>query len=246
MRKILFGLGLLALTFNSCSSDSESSDDNQSGDVLVKRVEYTSITDEYSENIEYIYNGNKLVKGVYDDGSEEIYTYDGDLITEIKFVDAGDVISTETFTYDSSDRLTHYVIDDSGFVDEEYFSYNGDGTVTGSADAAGLIPIRTYHFNNDQVIKIVGSGLTYNYTYDGKNSPFRNVTGFGKIAHVTHGDHEFYGSRENIATIYETTDEVNYMTNTMIYNSNNYPVSVESDAIFEDEPYTATVQYTYY
>lgn len=110
---------------------------------------------------------------MYDDGSEEIYTYQGNLITEIKVVDGGDVLSTETFTYDDNDRLIHYVIDEIGFIDHEYYIYNSDGTVTCSADAAGLIPTRTFHFENNQLIKIVGSGLTYDYTYDGKNSPFR-------------------------------------------------------------------------
>lgn len=244
MKKIVLCFALLAAVLSACSSDSESSN-NQTDDVLVKEVFYTSITDDYSENVEFTYNGNKLVKGVYDDGSEEIYTYQGNLITKIQLVDGGDVIFTETFTYDSNNRLTEYFFEEGIYTEQETFVYNADGTVTAISDGATAFP-QTLYFQNDELQKIVGNGLTYNYTYDSKNSPFRNVTGFDKIAHVVHGDHEFFGRKQNISTIYESAEDVDYMTNTMTYNANNYPVTVTSNAIFESEPYTATVQYTYY
>jgi hypothetical protein len=248
MKKLILCLGFAAITLTSCSSDSDSSN-NDSDEVLVKEIVYTSITDDYTETVEFTYNGTKIIKGTYDDGSEDIYTYQGDLITKIEMIADGDVLYTETFSYDSSDRLTQYVSQEGSFIDQETFAYNNDGTVTSTSGTGGGAFVRTLHFMNDELVKIVESGIgrVYNYTYDSKNSPFRNVTGYDKIAHVVHGDHEFFGSHQNISTIHEATEDIDYMTNTMTYNSNNYPTSATSVAVFEfDGTYTATMQYTYY
>ncbi len=245
MKKILLCLGLVAIA-SSCSSDSDSPNYPPvvaSDGVLVKEVIYTSVTDDYTETIEYTYSGNKLVKGVYDDGSEEIFTYEGDLITGLELFTDGEVVYRETYTYDGNGRLTEHFIDDEGFTETETFVYNADGTVTSSLDGGQ----RTLHFQNGQLIKIVNEGgEVYNYTYDGKKSAFRNVTGFAKIAHVYHGDHEFFDAQQNISTIYESTNDVDYTTNTMTYNANDYPNTVTSNAIFESVPSIATVQYNYY
>ena len=242
MKKVLFCLGFVAMTFSSCSSDSDSSDSG-SDDVLVKKIVYTSITDEYSETINFTYNGNKLVKGVYDWGGEEIYTYNGDLITKMEIIEDGEVTYRETFTYDGSDRLVTYLVEEDGFSDTENFTYNANGTMT----STGSNGVNTYHFENDEVKQIVQmGGRIYEYNYDGKNSPFRNVTGYNKIAFVAHGDHEFFGRNQNISSIHETTEDVAYMTNTMTYNAGNYPLTANSVAIFEfDGTYNATMQYTY-
>jgi hypothetical protein len=246
MKKIILCFSLVAMSLASCSSDSEST--NESNDVLVKKIAFNAVTDEYSEVVQYTYNGNKLIKGVYDDGSEEIYTYDGNLITEIKIVEDGDVTYSETFSYDSNDRLIAYVSQEVGFTESETFVYNSDGTVTSTIGTGGAANIRTLYFDNDELVKIVdASGRTYDYTYDAKNNPFRNVTGFDKIAYVIHGDHEFFGRKQNILTIHETTENVDYMTNTMTYNADNYPLTATSVAMFEfDGLNTATIQYTYY
>lgn len=242
MKKIILFLGFVAISLASCSSDSDSSDGG-SGGVLVKKIVYTSITDEYSETVDYTYNGNKLVKGVYDYGAEEIYTYSGNLITKIELFEDGEVTYSETFTYDGSGRLLTYLAEEGPFTESETFTYNANGTVT----CSGSSGLSTYTFENNELKQIARTtGEIYEYTYDGKNSPFRNVTGYDKIAHVAHGDHEFFGRNQNISTIQETTGDVAYMTNTMTYNANNYPLTVNSTAIFEgDGTYNATMQYTY-
>lgn len=245
MKKIILCLSLVAISVTSCSTDSGSSD--QSNDVLVKKIVYHDVTDDYTETVEYTYNGNKLIKGVYDDGSVENYTYNGNLITKIEFIEDGEVTYTETFSYDSNNRLTAYHALEDGLDDQETFVYNADGTVTSTIGTGIAASERTLHFENDELVSIVETGgHTYNYTYDTKNSPFRNVTGYDKIANVVQGDHEFFGSKQNIAAIQDVTNDIDYMTNTMTYNANNYPTSASSVAIFEfDGTYTATMQYTY-
>ncbi|MGC4039664.1 MAG: hypothetical protein QM710_02405 [Flavobacterium sp.] len=245
MKKIILCLGIVAISLTSCSSSDSSSDG--SNDVLVKKIVYTSITDDYTETVQFTYNGNKIVRGTYTDGTIDVYTYEGDLITKIETIENDEVVYTETFSYDSSGRLTQYIADESGFVEQETFTYNSNGTVTSTIDGGSS---RTLYIQNDEVIKIVEAGAggrIYDYAYDSKNSPFRNVTGYEKIAFVSHGDHEFFGRKQNISTIHESTEDIDYMTNTMTYNSNNYPITANSTAIFEfDGTYEATMQYTYY
>lgn len=250
MKKIILCLSLVSIILTSCSSDSDSSNvpSNQTDDVLVKTIIYNDIANDDYEEIEYTYSGNKLIKGIYDDGSEELYTYNGNLITKIEIREAGVITSSETFSYDSNDRLISYVSQENGFSDTETFVYNSEGTVTSTSGSGGAAQISTLRFQNDELIKIVeAGGRTYDYTYDAKNSPFRNVTGFDKIAYVTSGDHEFIGRKQNILTINESTEDVDYMTNTMTYNNVNYPLTVTSVAMFEfDGESTVTIQYSYY
>jgi hypothetical protein len=42
------------MSLASCSSDSEST--NESNDVLVKKIAFNAVTDEYSEVVQYTYN----------------------------------------------------------------------------------------------------------------------------------------------------------------------------------------------
>lgn len=248
MKKIILCLGMVAITLTSCSSDSSDPVTlNPSNEVLVKKIVYNEVTNDYSETVQFTYNGNKLVSGVYDDGSVETYTYSGNLITKIEVTDAGEVLYTETFAYDSNDRLTEYHALEDGFDDQETFVYNADGTATSTVGTGISALTRALYFQNDELVKTVDAGgHTYTYTYDTKNSPFRNVTGFDKIAYVIHGDHEFFGRKQNISEIQDTTDNVDYMTNSMTYNADNYPTSATSVAVFAlDGTYTATMQYTY-
>ncbi|NMH26667.1 hypothetical protein [Flavobacterium silvaticum] len=247
MKKIAFLLGFVAISLTSCSSDdSGSSTDDGSDDVLIKKIVYTDDTDDFTQVIQYTYSGNKIVQATYDDGSVDTYTYSGDLITQIDQTMGSQLLYRDSFTYDGNGRLTLYVSQDieDEWEETESFVYNSDGTVTSNYD--GLIS--TLHFENDEVTQMVQTGFdTYTYTYDGKNSPFKNVTGYSKIAFANHGDHEFFGAKQNIISIHDDTNDIDYMTNTLTYNANNYPTSSTSVAIFDSEgTYTANVQYTYY
>ena len=247
MKKICLFLSIAALSLASCSSDSESSTNNPSSDVLVKKIVYTSLMDDYTETINFTYNGNKLVKGIYSDGSQETYTYQGDLITKIVLSVDGEDDMIEDFTYDSSGRLTGYYYQEGVYTEQETFVYNSDGTVTGTIGTGSEAVNHTYHFSNGELVKIVNNmGQTYNYTYDAKNSPFKNVTGYGNIAMVTTGDHEFFGRSQNIVSIHETSGDVNYMANTMTYNAANYPLTADSVADFGSGAISHdTMVYTY-
>ncbi len=246
MKKIICALAIVAVAITSCSSDA-SSDQNPSNDVLVRKIMYDYGSENYGDTVEYTYNGTKLLKGIFSDGSVETFTYSGDVITKIERKEGSEVIYTENFIYDSSNRLIKYNMLENGYDEQETFVYNNDGTATATYGTGVGAYVRNYYYENDELIKIVGSdGHTYNYTYDNKNSPYRNVTGYDKIVLVVHGDNEFFGSKQNIVRIYDATDGINYMSNTMTYNSSDYPVAAISTAIFyPGTTDVATAQYSY-
>lgn len=243
MKKVFLFLGALSLaTVISCSSDDDSpSNPPTSSDILVKRVVYSQDDpDGYNATINYSYNGNKLVQGVYNDGTIEKYYYTGDRITKIEYIYEGVVTERDLFTYNAENKLSGWqyeALDEEEDIWETWenntYTYNSDNTITQS-DASGSGFTRTMTMQNGEISQIVGSdGTTYTYTYDSKNSPFKNVTGYAEIVHAFAGDHEMDGRARNIISIVDETNNQNYTINTMQYNANDYPTSVTSVAIFD-------------
>jgi len=250
MKKAIFFLSTISLfALTSCSSDdSSSSDQATSTDVLVKRIIYSQEDPEgFNDIINYTYNGNKLVEGNYVDGTKEKYYYTGDLITKIEYVFDGEVEEQELFTYNANGKLIEYkdqdLVEDS---EERYlFVYNADNTITETYfDGTPQGLVSTLTIENSEISKTVQTGFnTYKYTYDTKNSAFKNVTGYAEIAYAIHGDFELNGRSHNIVSIFDQTLNRNYMANTIQYNSNDYPTLVTSVANFMTE--SLTVQYFY-
>jgi len=256
MKKTIFFLSTILLVgFSSCSSDDDSTP-NPSSDILVKKVIYQE-EGGFNEEITFTYNGTKLVQGVYDDGTIEKYYYTGDLITKIEYVFEGEVEDQDLFAYDSEGRLVEHkyqdLIDD--FEDKSLFVYNDNNTITktnitgaiGNSQTTGFTSTLT--IQNNEISSIVQTGgLTYTYTYDAKNSPFKNVTGYSEIAYSIQGDFELHGNTRNIITI--TENNSSYTSNTITYNSSDYPVSIVSQAYFDAQNFPnvfeiMTVQFIY-
>lgn len=248
MKKVLFFLSAVAIvSLASCSGNDDESSTNPNPDpstsVLPKRVVWEHEDPEgFNYDITYTYNGNKLVQGNYIDGTVERYTYTGDLITKVEYVFEGQVDTQQLFEYDSNNRLvTHKyqdLVDDN--QERSVFVYNADGTVTENYYSESMTSpstnafVMTLTFVNGEMTKLVQQGYsTLNYTYDSKNSPFKNVTGYAAIAYAKHGDYETEGKNQNILSVFDETDNRSYMTNTIQYNADNYPTQVTSIAIFD-------------
>lgn len=256
MKKTIFFLSTILLVgFTSCSSDDDSNP-NPTSDILVKKVIYQG-EDSFNEEITFTYNGNKLLQGVYDDGTIEKYYYNGDLITKIEYVFEGDVEEQDLFSYDSQGRLVEHKYQDliEDFEDKSLFVYNDNSTITKTNITGSIDNTQTTGFEstitmlNNEISTIVQTdGLTYTYIYDTKNSPFKNVTGYSKIAYSIQSDFELHGSAKNIITINENNSS--YTSNMITYNSSDYPVSIASQAYFDAQNFpnvfeTMTIQYIY-
>lgn len=261
MKKNLLLLSVVAMmVFAGCSSDD---DNNNDGDgpgtgALVKKIEFDYVDDDYTDVIQFTYNGNKLVKGVYTDGYEDRFFYTGDRITKIEYVtDTGEVQARELFTYDSEGMLTEYrfLELDWDYEEKSTFEVTGTNTVletyySGTIDSPSEDWTAVLTMSNGEVIQKVQTGwdgdTTYTYTYDTKNSPFKNVTGYGAIAYVAAGDHEIEGFSRNILSIHNDTDGINYTVNTFTYNSDNYPSTLNSVGYFDGDETTYTMNATFF
>lgn len=243
MKKIILTLSIFTLALNSCSND-ETTDtpiDISSGILLKKTIDNDGV-DVITTN--YTYNGNKLVSISDDTGYQENFIYTGDLITSTQEYDNGGLYSTNTFEYNTSGKITFFKRFDE-FGDEyvrEGYNYNSDGTITidsydvGTFDINGnpyIFKKETLFFTNNEISKVVSksydSGLnltntsTRNFTYDTKNNPFINITGFEKF-YFGEGDLYQGGINVNLLTASQVgasgSDVYQYT-----YNSSNFPVT---------------------
>jgi len=256
MKKTIFSIFAFALfSLVSCTGDDDvTTDSGTTSDVLVKRIiRSQEDPDGFNDIITYTYDGNKLLEGNYLDGTKEKYYYTGDLITKIEYFVDSELEYQEVFAYDSNGRLAEYKFEDLVDDSEEnfLFAYNANNTITETFYVGTTPQTRTITVENDEISKIVQNGVggkTYKYSYDTKNSPFKNVTGYAKIAYAFAGDFELEGRNHNIALIRNETDSFDYTVNTYVYNSNDYPTRVVSEAALFDEAddvETLTVQYFY-
>ena len=171
MKKFLFS-ALVGAMIISCSRDNDNTNPTtpqipatSETTILPVRITYSSNN---SIDIEatYTYNGNKLVKEAFNDGSERFYTYMGDLITSIN---ENDGRSYHTFIYDSNDNL----------ISEKEEQYEGavkikendtTYTINGSTVTAQKISKR-YNNSDGTLSSTITSTITY--TLNTKKRPIK-------------------------------------------------------------------------
>lgn len=242
MKKLLYLFSAVALTLTSCSND-EDSNSSSSSVLLTKIIE--TFEDNSTLTTEFVYSGTKLVRMTDDDGRFE-FTYTNDLITQVKYYESNTLLQTETYQYDGNGKVTTYILIDNIDTDwgnKETYTYNANGSVSVnyySGDAfsqTNLDRTATITFSNGEVNQISFSdGKTITYSYDDKNNPFKNVTGFDKINFC---NQEGTGVLRNIIQEDDSTDFEDIST-TYTYNSNDYPVT-STETGFE----VTTAQYFY-
>lgn len=257
MKKLIYFACFTAFALTSCSSSGDSSPATES-DVLLKKTVETYANDGSTITTNYTYNGKKLVRATDSDGVYEDFTYTGDLITNIKTYDASVLMQEQFFTYNSSNKLVTYVIKDydSGDGNKETYTYNSDGTVsvtTYSGDTITQTTPRstgTIHLANGDVTRVdldvtdVSSYTsTVTYTYDTKNSPYKNITGIDKISFI---GGESSGTGHNILTDHYTSSLSSDVTTTTTYtyNSLNFPLT-NSEIEGTDASSVISIVYTY-
>lgn len=249
MKKLILVFSAVALIFSSCSSDADSlpvivpladSVVDVNG-ILLKRDVYTY--NSVSKETNYTYTGNKLNRITYYDGDYDVYIYTGDLITEIRYYNAANtLIYSDDFHYNSSNKLIGYNDLGAGQYEESYV-YNSDGTI--SFNNSGNSGVLT--FQNGEVVRrtenLSGGGIDQRtYTYDGTNSPFKNIIGLDKIAFTV--PFIEYGSFHNqLSFLFTSTgNPTDSQSSTYTFNSNNFP-TIRTDT--GANPSVSTTQYFY-
>lgn len=229
MKKILYLWVLATALLTSCSSGDSAS--VTADDILVTKSIRTRASDGSVLTTYHTYDGKKAVKSENSNGNYETYTYTGDLLTQVKNYNAADaLIGTETFTYNSNNQLVAYVrVDVIGNTGtKETYVYNPDGTVATTSysgngvsqttpSGTGIIVIS----GGEVVMSQTSTGYMYMYTYDTKNNPFKNITGFDKL--VVIGGQISGGIQHNIVTNDNGAGTV--FNSVYTYNALNFPLT---------------------
>ena len=183
-------LSLIGLIFfNSCSSDSDSSN-STSQNLDPNTILPKKIINEggFGVTYEFFYNQNKIdyikisnaeadVPGSFD----YVFTYTGNLITKIQIVSGGQESEHLDFTYQNNKlvnkKYTYYITNGSGITNTEVseldYVYNSNNTISVLAD--GVLKT-TYTLSEDQsyILKKDQAFIDYSYI---SSSPFKNILG---------------------------------------------------------------------
>lgn len=247
MKKTLFLLSTSLLVLFSCSSDDNSSDTSLSQNLLLKKtVENDALFGNSTTN--YTYDGNKIVEINRYEQESDVYTYTGNLITKIEKFQIHysgtpdmetELLTTDSFGYNSNNQLIEFktTYPDSEKERITAYVYNNDNTVSFKQNEyypgeetkllkTGIITIENGEISKLQVIKTFDS-FTDNYTYDTKNSFFKNVLGYDKLifTHII----GIQGSSNSGETVLAGISH-NFVNNGELqytYNSDNYPITAK-------------------
>jgi hypothetical protein len=235
MKKIIYLLSTLFLLLQSCTT-SENGSVNSDVVLIKKKIEtdpsgvFTTI---------YEYNGNKIVKTSVSNSGVLImtgfYTYSGNLLTEVKiFGSTNSLIEKDVYNYNSDSKVASYIELDylSNIGRRATYNYNSNGTISSNEYEGNLTSqttlkeTKTIIFNNGEVsslIEQIGSiTKTSNYTYDNKNSPFKNVLGHDKVSYCVF---RTFISEINHNLIKKNTVQISNIVSNLqyTYNSSDYP-----------------------
>lgn len=183
MKKIILIFSLLVLF--SCSSNESVNDSSNASGVLLKKI----VSSDGAAIVNFNYNGNKILNYIDDgDGEKVLFSYTGNFITKMEWVDISNnqLYQTVEFMYTSNkvtkvklysltntlEFITDIKYNLDGSITATYSNYNGGNSIVTTeisilfVDAAG------------NLIKNKSANSAVDLTYDNKNSPFKNVTGF--------------------------------------------------------------------
>lgn len=262
MKKIFAMAAIALFIMTSCSNDSSSSNNNNNNTdaVLLKKIVDTDEDGTYTST--FTYNGTKLNRIDNSDGSYEVYSYTDeglggltyDLILSVKSYDSDNEVTEEvSYLYNTENKLAQatwlYYGGSNLEAQTIKYTHNSDNTITWEDYGAtshviesGKIYQNKFETNAAAFDPWPAHINTSTYTYDGKNNPWKNITGYDKIY--------FAGTEEGLTWSQNITSEVysntlgvnqNYSTTTYTYNSDNYPVTSEEN----ESGYVINTQYFY-
>jgi len=220
--KNLFITALTFLFLTSCHND----DDAKTPELLPKSGSDT-FEDGEIVNANFEFDGKTINRINWDDNSYEDYTYENGKIKYINQYIEGDLVIKKTLEYEA-DKLVTVTADDLDILQRKVVKYTYDSNNTVSIKEYDLDleeEDTTLYLNataeltlsNGNITKLVrkyseGPVETHTYTFDNKNGPYKNVSGFEimKFAELEGGvnnylTHTFAGDEQNFTAVYTNT-----------------------------------------
>nr|WP_294930011.1 hypothetical protein [uncultured Flavobacterium sp.] len=252
MKKLLYLFSASLLVLTSCSNN----DNDSSGItkyILPKTIKYTTPTNPVGYLYTFVYNGNKLVSVTHENIKTD-YTYDGNVIVGVK-----NVQYEKTYTYANNKLAMATYTSLAPTKEKKVYTYNSDGTITEDKydiNTTTLVESKmgttVLTLVNGNLVKLYRTysptdPYTFEYVYDSKNSPFKNILGLNLLLVDSNGG--FWPisdliSLNNNATqsiYYSSTETRLYIKIDYVYNKNGYPTK----ATIHKNGDVLIVEYTY-
>ncbi|MBL0735353.1 hypothetical protein JI750_00515 [Flavobacterium sp. GN10] len=280
-KRFCYLLFVITGVISSCSNDIETSPKplpTQSD--LPKAISYKMGTYEYNNgdmvNIGFYdqvntfnLNGNKILSISCPYGADvmkTVFTYTGNLITKAEGFTFNNLSGRTLYTYENGKLKTlTYLSIHNGLADPVFklvYAHNTDGTISyktfrgGSQEAEDGIVVLS--FKNGNLVKKYTEytvapfyNYTYEYKYDNKNNPLKNILGLSLIAlegtllfghDMAHGDFGItdFGSNnvvEKITTIASAPNDISVYKEYLnyVYNVNGFPLNKTSTDDAQDD-----------
>jgi hypothetical protein len=228
----------------SCSTNSSNDNSNNpsSSDLLPKTIKTVSTTSTFN------YNGNKIIS-INTGGTNRTFSYTGDFISSSIYSNSS---STSTITYSYLNNLLNTVTGPNNYIT---FTYS-NGVVTENETIGSFKGTYIRYYSQGNCVKeesyYTSNGVTTlngtaTYTYDNKNSPYKNITGWFALKNPQHSGN-CDGVNNPVTYIFKDASGVTTSSEqiTYQYNSQDYPISISySDLLVPSSP-VQTTTITYY
>jgi hypothetical protein len=237
MKKIICLTFVLSLFILSCSSN-ESNDNSNSGVVLLRKLISSNSQGTVTTNLNY--NGNKIVNATSSNGTENIYTYTGDLITKTETYNNNVLFRSVLYSYNSQNELISGVElnHNTNVGTKTILTYNSNGTITYNMYDGDLISqtllwgTYTATIINGEITSFKDENTNFVETcnFDSKNTPMKNVLGTEKLS-ISIGSGTYrniIGKFHNLVeqkTTPQTGSQYIFRSIQYTYNSDDYPTT---------------------
>ncbi len=237
MKKI-FATAILALLVITSCSDDRTPNTGDANVVLLKKIieqqEDGSIVTSF-----YEYDGTKLLGISQSDGNGANYSYTGDQVTKVEYIENNAVARWADLMYDAEGRVAEMILygydevpGEEGeetvqitWADRTTYTHNGDGTIslvmyTGDHESQTEITDEgTLTVTDGNVTAYSSASGNSTYTFDAGHNPEGNILGMNPLNVAMQ-----YGGVNNITAASYSNGSAAYSA-TYTYNSDNYPVS---------------------
>lgn len=247
MKKIL--LFMLATSLASCSDDSGYLGGGGSSTPMLRTTVETA-PNGTTFTSQYRYSDEQLLEVTHSNGTNEVYSYAGDILTEVNFYTNGSLVKKDVYKYTTSGVFGEFTSYDYTATDanksafKSTYSYNGNNvTVTrytgGPQNQNQVVDTLALTLNSSgDILKAAGSKITTTYNFDAKKAPLSSSTAYlvTTLAALEGGAH-------NITTVQSTQNNtVSNSYSTYTYNADDYPAS---ETHTEPDGSVHTTLYTY-
>ncbi|MDY3351843.1 hypothetical protein PG357_07570 [Riemerella anatipestifer] len=217
-----------------------------------KLTKVVSVSDDEEYATTFTYQDNLLVK-VKSDEEDRVFEYDskGNLVKETQVLSYDNTTVTDIYTYElngSSVNVTYNRKNVNGgeLRLEEVGTYTY--TLTTNKQVAKIVGKKTSTSYDGSSTYVYETAVEENYTYDDKNSVYKNISGFDKLGYSQAAVKVALGGINNVLTKsskYNIIDNTDVYTHTdtykYIYNDKNFPVEVER--VRDEEKVVSKVEY---